>query len=249
MEKMQKKAHAMQKNVKAAAMMLCLVCLFLFLLSNRDSRQEAVLPAAAVNENGPLIALTFDDGPYPNVTTHILDVLEEHGVCATFFVLGSRVAGREDVLLRMESLGCEIGNHTYSHADLTQLSAAQCAEEINKTNAEFERVLGHAAAVVRPPYGFYNATVRQNVPYPLVLWTVDTNDWKPRNTSELTEYVVQAAQEGSVILMHDQQDSTAEAMDAIIPELIAKGFRFVTVSELIAETGGACMAVKMPGDG
>ena len=134
---MQKKAHAMQKNVKAAAMMLCLVCLFLFLLSNRDSRQEAVLPAAAVNENGPLIALTFDDGPYPNVTTHILDVLEEHDVCATFFVLGSRVAGREDVLLRMESLGCEIGNHTYSHADLTQLSAAQCAEEINKTNAEF----------------------------------------------------------------------------------------------------------------
>ncbi len=148
-----------------------------------------------------------------------------------------------------EALGCEIGNHTFSHADLTRLSTAQCTEEIDKTNAEFERVLGHPAAIVRPPYGFYNDTVRRNVPYPLVLWTVDTNDWKPRNTGELADAVVKAAEDGSVILMHDQQSSTAEAMDAIIPALIAKGFRFVTVSELIEATDGACRAIKMPGDG
>ncbi len=228
--------------------MLCLVSLFLFLLSSQG--EGATMPAAAaVNENGPLLALTFDDGPYPKVTTHILNVLEKHGVCATFFVLGSRVEGREEMLLRMEALGCEIGNHTFSHADLTRLSTAQCTEEIDKTNAEFERVLGHPAAIVRPPYGFYNDTVRRNVPYPLVLWTVDTNDWKPRNTGELADAVVKAAEDGSVILMHDQQSSTAEAMDAIIPALIAKGFRFVTVSELIEATDGACRAIKMPGDG
>lgn len=246
---MRKNAQNAQKNRRAAAAMICIVSLFLFLLANRGSSEGGALPAATVNENGPLLALTFDDGPYPKVTTHILDVLEKHGVCATFFVLGSRVEGREEVLLRMESLGCEIGNHTFTHADLTRLSAAQCAEEISKTNAEFERVLGHPAAIVRPPYGFYNASVRKNVPYPLVLWTVDTNDWKPRNAAELAQAVVREAEDGCVILMHDQQSSTAEAMDAIIPALVAKGFRFVTVSELIAATDGACKAVKMPGDG
>ena len=82
-------------------------------------------PAAAiVSENGPVIALTFDDGPYPKVTGHILDVLEKNGVCATFFVLGSRIEGHEDMLTRMDELGCEIGNHSFSHADLTRLSKA-----------------------------------------------------------------------------------------------------------------------------
>lgn len=228
--------------------MLGLVSLFAFLCGTRGGAAAAV-PVAAVNEGGPLLALTFDDGPYAKVTTHILDVLEKHGVCATFFVLGSRVEGREDVLLRMEALGCEVGNHTFSHADLTRLSREQCANEIDKTNAEFERVLGHPAAVVRPPYGFYNATVRRNVGYPLVLWTVDTNDWKPRNVPQLANAVVAEAKSGCVILMHDQQPSTAEAMDIIIPALIKKGFRFVTVSELILETDGACSAVKMPEDG
>ena len=87
------------------------------------------------------------------------------------------------------------------------------------------------------------------MPYPLVLWTVDTNDWRPRNVAELADAVVREAEDGCVILMHDQQSSTAEAMDAIIPALVAKGFRFVTVSELIAATDGACKAVKMPGGG
>ncbi len=228
--------------------MLCLFSMFLFLVGKRGEG-AAASASAAVNEGGPLLALTFDDGPYPKVTTHILDILEKHGVCATFFVLGSRVEGREEVLRRMEALGCEIGNHTYSHADLTQLSAAQIADEINRTNAEFERVLGHPAAVVRPPYGYLNASVRNNISYPLVTWTVDTNDWKPRNAAELAAAVVKEAEEGSVILMHDQQASTAEAMDAIIPALVEKGFRFVTVSELIAATGGECLAVKMPAEG
>ena len=237
----------MAKNRKASAILLGLVGVFLFLLVTREA--DPMPASAVVNEDGPLLALTFDDGPYPKVTSHILDILEKNDVCATFFVLGSRVSGREELLLRMESLGCEIGNHTYSHADLTRLSAAQIADEIDKTNAEFQRVLGHGAAVVRPPYGHYNASVRKCVGYPLVLWTVDTNDWKPRDVAELTDAVVDAAAEGSVILMHDQQSSTAEAMDAIIPALVAKGFRFVTVSELIEATGGACKAVKLPGDG
>lgn len=100
-----------------------------------------------------MIALTFDDGPYPKVTGHILDVLEKNGVCATFFVLGSRIEGREDVLTRIDELGCEIGNHSFSHADLTRLSKADCQRELSDTDAEIRRVTGHEASVVRPRMG------------------------------------------------------------------------------------------------
>lgn len=204
-------------------------------------------PAAAiVNENGPVIALTFDDGPYPKVTGHILDVLEKNGVCATFFVLGSRIEGREDVLTRMEELGCEIGNHSFSHADLTRLSKADCQRELSDTDAEIRRVTGHEASVVRPPYGYYNKAVRSAAGRPLILWTVDTNDWRGKAPGEIADYVIQQAKEGSVILMHDQQMQTADAMEMIIPTLIDEGFRFVTVSELIRLTGGQCKGVMLP---
>ena len=204
-------------------------------------------PAAAiVNENGPVIALTFDDGPYPKVTGHILDVLEKNGVCATFFVLGSRIEGREDVLTRMEELGCEIGNHSFSHADLTRLSRADCQRELSDTDAEIRRVTGHEASVVRPPYGYYNKTVMSAAERPLILWTVDTNDWRGKAPGEIADYVIQQAKEGSVILMHDQQTQTADAMEMIIPTLIDEGFRFVTVSELIRLTGGQCKGVMLP---
>ena len=204
-------------------------------------------PAAAiVNENGPVIALTFDDGPYPKVTGHILDVLEKNGVCATFFVLGSRIEGREDVLTRMEELGCEIGNHSFSHADLTRLSKADCQRELSDTDAEIRRVTGHEASVVRPPYGYYNKTVMSAAGRPLILWTVDTNDWRGKAPGEIADYVIQQAKEGSVILMHDQQTQTADAMEMIIPTLIDEGFRFVTVSELIRLTGGQCKGVMLP---
>lgn len=204
-------------------------------------------PAAAiVNENGPVIALTFDDGPYPKVTGHILDVLEKNGVCATFFVLGSRIEGHEDMLTRMEELGCEIGNHSFSHADLTRLSKADCQRELSDTDAEIRRVTGHEASVVRPPYGYYNKTVMSAAERPLILWTVDTNDWRGKAPGEIADYVIQQAKEGSVILMHDQQTQTADAMEMIIPTLIEEGFRFVTVSELIRLTGGQCKGVKLP---
>lgn len=204
-------------------------------------------PAAAiVNENGPVIALTFDDGPYPKVTGHILDVLEKNGVCATFFVLGSRIEGHEDMLTRMDELGCEIGNHSFSHADLTRLSKADCQRELSDTDAEIRRVTGHEASVVRPPYGYYNKTVMSAAGRPLILWTVDTNDWRGKAPGEIADYVIQQAKEGSVILMHDQQTQTADAMEMIIPTLIEEGFRFVTVSELIGLTGGQCKGVMLP---
>ena len=222
---------------------VCLAAMAALAIGGHGTAEPA---AAIVNENGPVIALTFDDGPYPKVTGHILDVLEKNGVCATFFVLGSRIEGREDVLTRMEELGCEIGNHSFSHADLTRLSKADCQRELSDTDAEIRRVTGHEASVVRPPYGYYNKTVMSAAGRPLILWTVDTNDWRGKAPGEIADYVIQQAKEGSVILMHDQQTQTADAMEMIIPTLIEEGFRFVTVSELIRLTGGQCKGVKLP---
>lgn len=222
---------------------VCLAAVAALAIGGHGTAEPA---AAIVNENGPMIALTFDDGPYPKVTGHILDVLEKNGVCATFFVLGSRIEGHEDMLTRMDELGCEIGNHSFSHADLTRLSKADCQRELSDTDAEIRRVTGHEASVVRPPYGYYNKTVMSAAGRPLILWTVDTNDWRGKAPGEIAEYVIQQAKEGSVILMHDQQTQTADAMEMIIPTLIEEGFRFVTVSELIGLTGGQCKGVMLP---
>ena len=222
---------------------VCLAAVAALAIGGHGTAEPA---AAIVNENGPMIALTFDDGPYPKVTGHILDVLEKNGVCATFFVLGSRIEGHEDMLTRMDELGCEIGNHSFSHADLTRLSKADCQRELSDTDAEIRRVTGHEASVVRPPYGYYNKTVMSAAERPLILWTVDTNDWRGKAPGEIADYVIQQAKEGSVILMHDQQTQTADAMEMIIPTLIEEGFRFVTVSELIRLTGGQCKVVKLP---
>lgn len=222
---------------------VCLAAVAALAIGGHGTAEPA---AAIVNENGPVIALTFDDGPYPKVTGHILDVLEKNGVCATFFVLGSRIEGHEDMLTRMDELGCEIGNHSFSHADLTRLSKADCQRELSDTDAEIRRVTGHEASVVRPPYGYYNKTVMSAAERPLILWTVDTNDWRGKAPGEIADYVIQQAKEGSVILMHDQQTQTADAMEMIIPTLIDEGFRFVTVSELIRLTGGQCKGVMLP---
>ena len=222
---------------------VCLAAVAALAIGGHGTAEPA---AAIVNENGPMIALTFDDGPYPKVTGHILDVLEKNGVCATFFVLGSRIEGHEDMLTRMDELGCEIGNHSFSHADLTRLSKADCQRELSDTDAEIRRVTGHEASVVRPPYGYYNKTVMSAAERPLILWTVDTNDWRGKAPGEIADYVIQQAKEGSVILMHDQQTQTADAMEMIIPTLIEEGFRFVTVSELIRLTGGQCKGVMLP---
>lgn len=222
---------------------VCLAAVAALAIGGHGTAEPAV---AIVNENGPMIALTFDDGPYPKVTGHILDVLEKNGVCATFFVLGSRIEGHEDMLTRMDELGCEIGNHSFSHADLTRLSKADCQRELSDTDAEIRRVTGHEASVVRPPYGYYNKTVMSAAGRPLILWTVDTNDWRGKAPGEIADYVIQQAKEGSVILMHDQQTQTADAMEMIIPTLIEEGFRFVTVSELIRLTGGQCKGVMLP---
>ena len=182
-----------------------------------------------------MVALTFDDGP-GKYTERILDTLQANGAKATFFMLGKNVSNYPDAVKKMDSMGCELANHTYDHVSLDSLDASGVQDEVGSTNSSIAAITGHGATLVRPPYGAYNSTTKSNVGLPMILWSVDTLDWKTRD-AQSTYDAVMAAQDGDVILMHDIHGPTADAVDMIVPALKAKGFQMVTVSELAAAKG------------
>lgn len=184
-----------------------------------------------------MVALTYDDGPYTQVTNRILDTLEENNGRATFFVVGSRVNTYKDCIKREFALGCEIGNHTYNHTILTSVSASTIKAEIADTNKAVEKITGQAPKIVRTPGGAVNSTVKANVNYPMFNWSVDTLDWKYRNSSSVVSSIKSNVRDGSIVLMHDLYGSTASASEEIIPWLVKNGYQLVTVSELMAVKG------------
>lgn len=184
-----------------------------------------------------LIALTFDDGPYSPVTERILDVLEKNGARATFFVVGNRVASYKSSVERAAKLGCEIGSHTFTHQNLTKVSVEGMKSELEKTNDAVSKITGHDITVLRPPEGAVNDSVRAHANYPLVLWSVDSKDWKYRNAAKDYDNVVNNVFDGCIILMHDLYPATADAVTKFVPELVAKGYKFVTFSELMELRG------------
>jgi len=184
-----------------------------------------------------MVALTYDDGPYTPVTNQILDVLEEYNGRATFFVVGSRVPTYKDCIKREASLGCEIGNHTYNHTILTSVNASTIKSEIADTNAAVKNITGQAPKIVRTPGGAVNSTVKANVKYPMFNWSVDTLDWKYRNSSSVVSSIKNNVRDGSIVLMHDLYGSTGTATEQIVPWLVKNGYQLVTVSELMAVKG------------
>ncbi len=190
-----------------------------------------------IDPNKKVVALTYDDGPYRPVTNHILDVLEKHNARATFFVVGSRVSTYKDCIKREFDLGCEIGNHSYNHTILTSVSASTIKTEIENTNAAVKNITGQAPKIVRTPGGAVNSTVKANVNYPMFNWSVDTLDWKYRNSSSVVSSIKNNVRDGSIVLMHDLYGSTGNATEEIVPWLIKNGYQLVTVSELMAIKG------------
>lgn len=178
------------------------------------------------------IALTFDDGPNPETTAAILDTLATHNVKATFYVLGSNIAGNEGLLKRMVTEGHEIGNHTWNHPNLTTLSPPAIAAEIASTNQAIISITGQAPKTMRPPYGASNATVAEAVGLPQVFWTVDTRDWENHQPDQILAHVKQQATPRGIVLMHDTHRETAQSVERVITHLQEQGYRFVTVSEL-----------------
>lgn len=184
-----------------------------------------------------LIALTFDDGPYSPVTNRILDTLEKHGAKATFFVVGNRVASYKSTVKRAHNLGCEIASHTWSHKNLTKLSVSEMNSEIKKSVDAITDVTGGNVTLVRPPEGGVNGTVQANIGYPLIMWSVDSMDWKHRNATKNYNTIVNHVFDGCIILMHDLYPATAETVEKLVPDLMAKGYKFVTVTELMEARG------------
>lgn len=184
-----------------------------------------------INPNRPMIALTFDDGP-GKYTARLLETLEEYDARATFFMLGQKVGDYAEEIKKMVEIGCEIGNHTTNHARLTELSVKDIEKEVNKTNNELEKIIGQGASLVRPPFGAVNANVRKTVKTPLIMWSLDTLDWKRKNADSITKYVMKNVQDGDIILMHDIHEFSVDSAEDFIPQLIEQGYQLVTVSEM-----------------
>ncbi len=183
-----------------------------------------------------LIAITYDDGSSIH-TTYLLDILEEHNAKATFFILGNRVEQFRDTIKRMNYLGMEIGNHTFGHDNLTELDAAGIQETLSKTDEALMSAIGRKTTLIRPVGGFLNDTVKSTVSLPLILWNIDTTDWKTLDADQVADTIMENVSDGSIILMHDLYTSTIDATKVVVPKLIEQGYRLVTVSELAQARG------------
>lgn len=199
---------------------------------------QLTTPERQIDTTGrKLVALTFDDGPSGATTGRLLDLLAEKQVKATFFVVGNMVQKNSALLQREVAEGHEVGSHTMTHRNLAKASAGDIRWELDQVNALFQQYLGRSVKLVRPPYGSINDTVRSQSGAPLVLWTVDTEDWKNKNPATILERVRAGAFDGTIILMHDIYATTVDAVGPVIDELRAQGYEFLTVSELAAARG------------
>ena len=190
----------------------------------------------------PMIALTYDDGPYAPVGNKIMDVLEQFNGRATFFMVGDRVRNYATEVKRMVSNGHEVANHTYNHKYLNKLDAASIRSQVEQCNQVIQEVTGVRPSLMRLPGGNQNATVRQNIGMPIILWNIDTRDWATKNAQKTIDAVLGKVKDGDIVLMHELYSSTADATATFVPQLAAQGFQFVTVSELAQFKGKALTA-------
>lgn len=184
-----------------------------------------------VDGNKKMVALTYDDGP-SKYTKTILDTLDKYNQKATFFVVGDRVNTYKKTVKREYKMGCQIGNHTYNHKILTKCSKSKIRSQISKTDSALKKINGVGTTIMRPPGGSNNKTVRKNVGKPVIIWSLDTMDWKTRSKKKTVNTVMKNVKDGDIILMHDLYKSTADASKEIIPKLVNKGYQLVTVEEM-----------------
>lgn len=204
--------------------------------TNPISYEYDIVENKIIDKESKLIALTFDDGPNYN-TNKVLDILEKYEVRATFFVLGSKIKGNEYILKRLVNSGSEIGNHTYNHLILTKYNEDKILEEINNTSNLIYEITNSYPKLLRPSYGIVNNKVKRISNYPIIIWDIDTLDWKYHNSSRIAKRVINKVSDGDIILMHDVYSATSNALNIIIPKLKDMGYTFVTVSELFYYKG------------
>ena len=185
-----------------------------------------------IDKSRKMVALTFDDGPNYN-TSRVLDILEKYEVKATFFILGCNINGNEKIIERMDNLGMEIGNHMYSHKLLTKLSDEKIKSEIKKVDDLIFNITDNYPTLIRPSYGTVNKRIRKVMDRPIIIWNVDTLDWKYHNSKRIAARIMKDVDDGDIILMHDIYRATANSLEKVIPKLLEEGYQLVTVSELL----------------
>ena len=207
-------------------------------------RQDTTAPASQEVSTGKIageedvakkIALTFDDGPHPRYTEQLLDGLKERNVVATFFVTGENAQNYPNIIRREQEEGHLIGNHTWSHVDVTKMSDKQACEEITKTSELVRSIVGYDTEYIRPPFGAWNKNLECGFGMFPVLWTIDPLDWKTENADQIVEKVMSEAKENAIILLHDRYEASVEAALRIVDLLKEQGYTFVTADKLVLE--------------
>lgn len=224
---------------------LCLSALIILL-----SLTPIISISAAANDKIPVyrkikndahkIALTFDDGPHPRYTPEILDILDEYNIKATFFVIGINAKYYPESLQLISERGHEIANHTYTHPHVSHIDPLKLQREVEHCESEILSIVDERTKLFRPPEGMIDETIlsaMSKLDYKVVLWNIDTRDWAHTPAEKISEHVIKNVSDGDIILMHDyigKDSPTPEALRLFLPILIEKGYKFVTISELIA---------------
>jgi peptidoglycan/xylan/chitin deacetylase (PgdA/CDA1 family) len=210
---------------------------------NQPSTFPSVPPAGArisysqVLIKQPVVAMTFDDGPHPTLTPRLLDILKERNIKCTFFVIGKNAKTYPKIIQRMIAEGHEVANHTWTHCSLTSRSDAQIRTELKLSEDALMEVANYRPQLIRPPYGAINTRIKQlmfsEFGYSTIMWSVDPQDWRRPGVSVVTSRLVNGAHPGAIMLAHDIHPPTIQAMPAMFDQLLAKGYQFVTVSQLL----------------
>jgi peptidoglycan/xylan/chitin deacetylase (PgdA/CDA1 family) len=229
----------MKKLILLAAVTGLVLCL-VFSFCTTASAQKPLDVYYHVATTEKVIALTFDDGPHPHFTDEILKILEKENIRATFFAIGSNVEAYPDVMRRVMACGHEIGNHTYNHPIVHTVTDQQLVDEIEKTDEILRNMGYYGNGLFRPPQGKCPDTMPallERTNKTAILWNIDTRDWAHRPSAEIVEDIESHVCGGDIILFHDYvsgENTTIPALKKLIPMLKARGYQFVTVSELLS---------------
>src|SRR5881398_936765 len=205
--------------------------------SGHKAPAEQNITFNSVHADGPCIAMTFDDGPSATLTPKLLDLLATRHIKVTFFVIGENVAEHPEIVARAAREGHEIGNHSWSHPNFGKMSDESVRRQLQQTDDAIKNATGKRPTLMRPPYGSITARekhwIHDEFGYDIILWDVDPYDWKRPGPGVVRARILKETRSGSIVLSHDIHPGTIEAMPSTFDELEAKGFKFVTVSELI----------------
>jgi len=188
-----------------------------------------------IDLNKKIVALTFDDGPGP-YTSRLIDILNNNKAHATFFMLGKNLSIYKDAVKKAYDNQMEIGYHSYNHKNFKRQKLETIVEEFNESNETLKSITGDTFHLIRPPYGSLNEKIKETLDASFILWNVDTEDWRHKNTDYLKDYVLEKAQDGNIILFHDIHKSSVDAIEKLLPYLYVEGYQVVTVSQLAKVT-------------